>query len=470
MASNANNTEESLKKIAFSKSLIPCPFPENIEKGKIVIKQLFNIFDPKGEIRIGMGYYYLISKQFLLIRKIKSEDHNLLNGKNFDEILMKITNELENLSDKSRKLQILSLAATEYKIHLMPKSDYILPVIEKILLAFKSDPDFLALIHVIKVTALPGKKNNLGQIMPQIVIYPSLGKQTTEKVIQRFLAIFSDTNLREISCDVVPRYSKRINDLIYYTQGSGDLKNKLLPEDQAEFLSPSLVHFNEKIVGVEQPSIVLNTTADDLKKVSENAKSTLDTAQSKTKIDKGSSAATTSSGTKDNTEKTSNEKINQEKLKDDKTSAEQTISPKLSDINNNKEKSTIEKAVLLERLKVVVWKAVQDNLRFKEITIEPETPQYTRHLRLWIEPEMRESFEVSVLFKLCKKNKIPARSRTNKRGVCIMLDLPDNTDSLKEEDFPKKFLQEYLMMQIELRATPPLEDCVEEKDSRFKPY
>lgn len=137
--------------------------------------------------------------------------------------------------------------AQEYKIHLMPKSEYTPFVVEQLLKAMKTDPELRSSISQIKV--INDDKKERDEVMPSIVIYTQLGKEQAQRALDRVYAHLEPyANLGD---NRTPRYNQKVNDLIYYAQSGGDWKNDYLnqltalgktPADNTVF-EPDLIHF-----------------------------------------------------------------------------------------------------------------------------------------------------------------------------------------------------------------------------------
>lgn len=171
----------------------------------------------------------------------------------------------EALTTKTAQLaQSLSTAAGLYKIHLMPKPEYIQRVVERLTKEITTNPSFEPLVDSMKVTVSdvdtdPAKFKELdehmllddtGNILPIIVIYPTLGK--AQAVLEHIAPLFADVpglqlkdlpgsvhtkaqkTKPELSDDslMVPRFNtvaktrdaRFASPFIYYAQGNADEK------------------------------------------------------------------------------------------------------------------------------------------------------------------------------------------------------------------------------------------------------
>lgn len=150
------------------------------------------------------------------------------------------------------------LLGQEYKIHLMPKNNYILFVIEKILEIAKQDPQLAEKISFMKVIDMPAQGN---EVFPTIVLYPKLGKDSAQSILQNLYEQLHP--MAAIGDGRTPRYNQKIDDLLFYAQGASGLKKRYkrgleeLGKDptQNDLYEPDFIHFK----GCEKLS-VLNST------------------------------------------------------------------------------------------------------------------------------------------------------------------------------------------------------------------
>lgn len=205
-------------------------------------RKAFLFFDPNAACTIQWGYYYFSSVKFKGNRAIDCPN-NKYNGQNLDAVLTKVTRDFVENTNTEESIQCGRILASEYKIHLMPKSQYVIPVLAALLGVFVKDESLCQLIYRIKVQISPNQAAE-GEIMPRIVIYPALGKDNAQKVLDKILEIFSEYELDKIGLDLLPRYNTKINNLVYYSQSGGDVKKGLSTADQQLFLTESRVHFS----------------------------------------------------------------------------------------------------------------------------------------------------------------------------------------------------------------------------------
>lgn len=137
--------------------------------------------------------------------------------------------------------------ALEYKIHLMPKPEYTPAILAELFSALQRDPDLRDSITQIKV--INDDKREREEVLPIIVIYTQLGKDNAQKALERVYAHLH--RFEAVGNGETPRYNKKIDNLIFYAQGSGGWKGNYKRrverdgkkiEDEG-ILDPDLIHF-----------------------------------------------------------------------------------------------------------------------------------------------------------------------------------------------------------------------------------
>jgi hypothetical protein len=116
----------------------------------------------------------------------------------------------------------------EYKIHLQPKPEYQLPVVRALAKLIASDPVFTANIEAWK-TIIPYNRVTKDLNLPVVVIYPARSRKSATLILKRIIEVFGKFNCAKIGLNHTPRFNHKVNELIYYANGSGDHK-KNLPE------------------------------------------------------------------------------------------------------------------------------------------------------------------------------------------------------------------------------------------------
>lgn len=116
-------------------------------------------------------------------------------------------------------------AAQIYKIHLMPKPDDMPVILIRVLEEVQKNPTFANLIAYFKIKYnLKELKDNYGQTLPVMVLYPSNGKDNAQQLLNIVYSLFKDMQ----GLDITPRYNQKVTDLIYFAQGNADDKNDSL--------------------------------------------------------------------------------------------------------------------------------------------------------------------------------------------------------------------------------------------------
>ena len=146
-----------------------------------------------------------------------------------------------------------------YKIHFQPKDDKVLEVVGKILNTIANDNILINYISEMKFMTFMALKE-AGPELPRIVVYiRSLvglsGEQVQDTVgyiLNRFIEAFN--GWEQFGTGETPRYNHKINNLIYYAQGHGRLKEYLVDsgDERLEGLldgSSDNAHFNCSQIG-----------------------------------------------------------------------------------------------------------------------------------------------------------------------------------------------------------------------------
>lgn len=143
------------------------------------------------------------------------------------------------------------ILSSEYKIHLMPKPEYMLPIAELMMQSAKDDPEFGDLIFYFKIYKSADKSRGPGETMPNIVIYPRLGKKNATELLIKLHKLFSRFDIDEIAepGHLIPRRNVQINNLLYYSQGGSDVKKEIIARverdelDLDEYLTKQQRHY-----------------------------------------------------------------------------------------------------------------------------------------------------------------------------------------------------------------------------------
>lgn len=141
----------------------------------------------------------------------------------------------------------LQQAASEYKIHLMPKAECSDQVLSTVLNHFRQNPhlkDYLAQYKVLfKDPATQDFLTTSGdRIPPRIVLYAE-SKEAAQAILDAMLQIFPQDVAEELGCDLTPTFNVHVNPLVNYAQGTTSIKKKAVDRKVDTFLEPDHIHF-----------------------------------------------------------------------------------------------------------------------------------------------------------------------------------------------------------------------------------
>ena len=125
--------------------------------------------------------------------------------------------------DPYHRANARKVLALEYKIHLMPHPEYVQGVTRTLCEHLRDDKELDKATAGFKVK-LNVETQHDDQILPMIVIYPMLGKENAQLVLDRVYNAFP--NHERMGMNLTPRDNRRINNLVYWAQSGGDLKKK----------------------------------------------------------------------------------------------------------------------------------------------------------------------------------------------------------------------------------------------------
>jgi hypothetical protein len=155
-----------------------------------------------------------------------------------------VTQDLKTLHYKTNPdvEQLRMQLASNYKIHLMPFDDDIVPIMLDLLGRIKEEPQLQQAVNRFKIHAhTDAIQRDDGTYLPIFVIYCHAGKDAAQYVLNEVYALFKDKR----GVDITPRYNRKITSLIYYAQGDGDRKG----ENYANYYEEGLVHYHPKFEG-----------------------------------------------------------------------------------------------------------------------------------------------------------------------------------------------------------------------------
>lgn len=173
--------------------------------------------------------YRIIDESFLKLNYLKSQYLQPINYELLSNIILQNNN--SSLLESNREIikEALEILSQEYLICFQPKVELTMWFIIRIILCWYSDPLLSEHIQKIKILinlfrARPDKEinQNLG-LLPIIIIYPKYGKESTVLVLSRLSYLFFPYKKLGLEFSH-PIYFNKIDNLIYYTNGSIDLK------------------------------------------------------------------------------------------------------------------------------------------------------------------------------------------------------------------------------------------------------
>lgn len=186
-------------------------------------------------------------------------NHDNLTGERNVRMLDRTPLRIKNAHDafhRSGKTDLLKKVAEHYKIHLMPKNENIVEVVDTLLNATTQDPAYGPLIQNFKISYnLP---HEAGNNFPVIVIYPAAGKEKTQELLNRLYELFKDTE----GSNIQPRFNEKITSLIWVAQGDADDKegNYLAYfEDPPIYFNPAKMGEPDANYHLENPALADNT-------------------------------------------------------------------------------------------------------------------------------------------------------------------------------------------------------------------
>lgn len=225
----------------------------SIEDNRVIFLKLdavAKILSPEATIRYVKGYYFFprIQDHFML------PDGRVFEGAVQEECEVTIVNFLKNLRWElsENEESALRILAQQYKIHLMPKAECIPFVLEILTRHIADSTVFRSQLWGYKVVAIPPSCCEEVE-SPTIVIYPLLGKDNAQSVLDEIRTLFDRYDeLGEENEETLP-FNRKISNLVYYAQGDRTFKRKCLTAARlsderkiTKVFNIDLVHFSGK--------------------------------------------------------------------------------------------------------------------------------------------------------------------------------------------------------------------------------
>lgn len=144
-------------------------------------------------------------------------------------VLFQTNTQSELERDSIAKMEAEKVLAQEFLIAMQPEPKFQMWTLKRLIMCWYADVDLQNNIRKIKVlinqwrARSDRKFNRVNGILPSIVIYPRYGKNSARIVLTKLANMFVLYQNVGWKCSV-PTYFKRVNDLIWYTNGNIDLK------------------------------------------------------------------------------------------------------------------------------------------------------------------------------------------------------------------------------------------------------
>jgi hypothetical protein len=135
-----------------------------------------------------------------------------------------------------------------YKIHLMPTNWDFYKTAVIFFKNLRDNPDLRKLITAFKIRVEDNIIKQVGKpdtIMPLFVIYPAVGKENAQQLLNMMYPLFTGEVLGN---GQRPRWNARVNDLIWIAQGNGEHKD----DENKEYYEPNRVYYRADITGTKQ--------------------------------------------------------------------------------------------------------------------------------------------------------------------------------------------------------------------------
>jgi hypothetical protein len=188
----------------------------------------------------------IITKEIVPDLTILSSQYNQsINYKILSNIILKNKTTDELKKNRVMVLEALNILAQDYFICLQPKVEYLLWTLTRLILCWYSEPilnenifKIKILINLYRARGIKEFNKDAG-VQPVILIIPKYGKTSALKILSYLSYYFfpyKNVGWKESS----PSYFKKVDDLIYYTNGSIDLKKYInyLIKNRNQLISP----------------------------------------------------------------------------------------------------------------------------------------------------------------------------------------------------------------------------------------
>jgi hypothetical protein len=188
----------------------------------------------------------LITKELIPnLVNLNSEYDKPINYKKMTDIILHNKSSLELDNNSFMTIEALNILAQDYFICLQSKVEYLLWTLRRLILCWYSDPilnenifKIKILINLYRARGIKEFNQEIG-VQPVILIVPKYGKDCALKILS-YLTYYFFPYKNVGWTDSSPSYFNKVDDLIYYTNGSMDLKRyiKNILETDNNILNP----------------------------------------------------------------------------------------------------------------------------------------------------------------------------------------------------------------------------------------
>ena len=179
------------------------------------------------------------------LKLLESQYDQPINYKILSNVILKNKSTSELQKNKDIVIEALNILAQDYFICLQSRVEYLLWTLTRLILCWYSDPilnehifKIKILINLYRARGIKEFNREFG-VQPVILIVPKYGRDSALKILSHLSYYFfpyKNVGWKESS----PSYFNKVDDLIYYTNGSIDLKKyiKHLLKNGNHFISP----------------------------------------------------------------------------------------------------------------------------------------------------------------------------------------------------------------------------------------
>jgi hypothetical protein len=187
-------------------------------------------------LRSGLHYGFISDKYGYVFKSLVNVLINEIDKLQWEQVLSEISeylpvpDEIDPLPNNLKEFtpqnveqlrqESVRLISQDWKVHVQFKPEYVYWGLTKLYPFVNSNRE----ITDIKVSISYGRSGQNTGALPIVILYLH-SRIDMVKIVNDLVRLFSDP--QEYSLGVVPRFNVRVNDLIYYAQGHGDLKQWL---------------------------------------------------------------------------------------------------------------------------------------------------------------------------------------------------------------------------------------------------